>query len=159
MLTDITWKDYLIGVSITISIYYLFVGLRYFYPEIRNLLRSKGKPRESYGIYGRTDNEAMSEEDLQERTNSIEAFTDDDFAEVEHLIERIKTALAYSPADKVDKAELEHCFRLIFSEYPSIRNSALRLSINEFAAAECEKYGTASLSQEEVDELWQEAKA
>jgi len=33
------------------------------------------------------------------------------------------------------------------------------LSINEFASAECEKYGTASLSQEEVDELWQEAKA
>ncbi|QRY55572.1 hypothetical protein [Sphingobacterium siyangense] len=159
MLTDITWKDYLIGVSITISIYYLFVGLRYFYPEIRNLLGSKGKLREGDGIYGRTDNEAVLEEDVQERINAIEAFTDDDFAEVEHLIERIKLALAYSPADKVEKVELLHCFRLMFSEYPSIRNSSLRLSINELVAAECEKYGTATLSQEEVDELWQEAKA
>lgn len=159
MLTDITWKDYLIGVSITIIIYYLFVGLRYFYPEIRGLLGTKSKHRDGYGIYGRSDNADESDEGLQERINAIEAFTDDDFAEVEHLIERIKLALAYSPADKVDKAELQHCVRLMFREYPNIRNSSLRLSINELVAAECEKYGTASLSQEEVDELWQEAKA
>ncbi|THD32408.1 MAG: hypothetical protein DI588_07240 [Flavobacterium johnsoniae] len=159
MLTDITWKDYLIGVSISISIYYVFVGLRYFYPEIRGLLGTKSKVCDSHGIYGRTDSEQVEEEDLEARINSIEAFTDDDFAEVEHLIERIKQALAYSPADKVEKAELQHCLRLMFSDHPCIGNSSLRYSINELVATECEKYRTAALSQEEVDELWKEAQA
>lgn len=157
-MTDISWKDYMMVVAISAAIYYLFVGLRYFSPELKALVSPS---RGSGGTFGIPDRHAVEilpeEEEPQDRIASIETFTNDDLAEVEALIERLKQAISCSPADKVEKPELEHCLRLMFSEYPGIRNSPLRFSINELAATECEKYGTAPLSQDEVEMLWKEA--
>lgn len=157
MLTDISWKDYLTVAAISISLYYLFVGLRYFYPEIRGIFSPKGRTEARGGLLARPEQEMAADQGTQDEAVSIETYANDDFEQAEHLIERLKLAMACSPADKVEKVELEQCLRLMFRDYPSIRNSALRFSINELVASESEKNGTAPLGQEEVDELWQEA--
>ncbi len=45
MLKNISWTDYLIVVAIALAIYYLFVGVRYFSTEIKELLSGKRKLR------------------------------------------------------------------------------------------------------------------
>jgi len=43
MFTNISWTDYFITVTILLAIYYLFVGIRYYAGDIKDLLSGKRK--------------------------------------------------------------------------------------------------------------------
>jgi len=89
MLKNISWSDYIIAVAILLAIYYLFVGVRYFSAEIKDLLSGKRKPKLRTVS---SDNNGMSypgDEPDQQELVGFEKTTDDEFTEVEHLIERL----------------------------------------------------------------------
>jgi len=46
---------------------------------------------------------------------------------------------------------------MVLKEYPSVRYSPLRSSINELIVSECQKYGAVTLNEDEVELLWKEA--
>ncbi|MCH5688781.1 hypothetical protein LWM68_33710 [Niabella sp. W65] len=94
MLKNISWSDYIIAVAILLAIYYLFVGVRYFSAEIKDLLSGKRKPKLRTVS---SDNNGMSypgDEPDQQELVGFEKTTDDEFTEVEHLIERLKAVVA-----------------------------------------------------------------
>lgn len=41
MFTNISWQDYIMAVAATVTIYYIAVGLRYYRPELKELLSSR----------------------------------------------------------------------------------------------------------------------
>lgn len=159
MFTNISWSDYIIAVAILLTVYYLFVGVRYFSADLRDLLSGKRKLKFKAALpldTGEGDN-YPAEENYQKDATAFETSTDDDFAEVEHLIERLKNVIADAPHKKLIPQEFKQYLHLVLEEYPSVKSSPLRSSVNELIVSECEKHGAVTLSEEEVDMLWQEA--
>ncbi|MCH5684012.1 hypothetical protein LWM68_06870 [Niabella sp. W65] len=157
MLKNISWSDYIIAVAILLAIYYLFVGMKYFSGEIKDLLSRKRKLKFRAAVPN--DHAAYNpdnEESLQE-TSGFEKTTDDEFSEVEHLIERLKAVIADASRRKLIPQEFKQYLSMVLKEYPSVRYSPLRSSINELIVSECQKYGAVTLNEDEVELLWKEA--
>jgi hypothetical protein len=158
MLTNISWTDYIIAVAILLAAYYFFVVMRYFFADLKNLVSGKNNLRFMVGISYDTIGESIqrSEKNYNGESPALEPTTDDDFAEVEHLIERLKSVIADASGKKLIPQELKQYLHLVLQEYPNIKNSPFRTSINELVASECERYGTVTLSEDEVELLWKD---
>ncbi len=157
MLKNISWSDYIIAVAILLAIYYLFVGVKYFSAEIKDLLSGKRKPKLRTVS---SDNNGMSDlddEPGQQEMVGFEKTTDDEFTEVEHLIERLKAVVADASRRKLIPQEFKQYLSMVLKEYPSVRYSPIRSSVNELIVSECQKYGAVTLKEDEVELLWKEA--
>ncbi len=157
MLKNISWSDYFIAVAIALTLYYLFIGMRYFSVEIKDLLSGKRKLKlrtalpDLNGAYNTT-----VEEDDHE-PGGFEITTDNEFNEVEHLIERLRTVITDASRRKLIPQEFRQYLSMVLKEYPSVKYSPLRSSINELIVSECQKYGAVTLNEDEVELLWKEA--
>ena len=157
MLTNISWRDYFITVIILLAIYYFFVAIRYYSRDIKDLLSAKRKlnlkaalPCNSKGEYPSTIGGNIHSE------ASFEETTDKEFTEVEHLIERLKVLIGDASRRKMIPQEFKQYLSLVLKEYPSVKNCSLRASVNELIVSECEKYGTVTLTEDEVDLVWKD---
>ena len=159
MLTNISWTDYIVAVAILLAVYYFFVGIRYFFDDLKALFSGKSNLRFMVGISYDTVRESIqpSEKNYNGESPDFETTTDDDFAEVEHLIECLKSVIADASGKKLIPQKLKQYLSLVLQEYPNIKNSPFRTSINELIASECEKYGAVILSEDEVEYLWMDA--
>lgn len=159
MFTNISWTDYFIAVAILLTTYYLFVGLRYFSADLRELVSGKSNLKFMVGVSYDTVRESIQtpEKNYPGESPALETTTDDDFAEVEHLIGRLKNVIADASGRKLIPMEFKQYLHLVLQEYPNIKNSPLQSSINELIASECEKYGAVTLSEDEVELLWKDA--
>lgn len=160
MLTNISWTDYIIAVAILLAAYYFFVVMRYFFADLKDLVTGKRELKFRAVIPDDTDEiESIqpSEKNFNGASPAFETTTDDDFVEVEHLIERLKSVIADASGKKLIPQELKQYLHLVLQEYPNIKNSPFRNSINELVASECEKYGAVTLGEDEVEQLWTDA--
>lgn len=159
MFTNISWPDYFIVVAILLTTYYLFVGLRYFSADLKNLISGKKKLKFRAMRPHDTSGESIqtSEKNYPGENAALETTTDDDFVEVEHLIGRLKNVIADASGRKLIPLEFKQYLHLVLQEYPNIKKSPLQSSINELIASECEKYGAVTLSEDEVELLWKDA--
>jgi len=154
MFTNISWADYLTGTAVLSGIYYGYVGLRYYTADLKELLSGKRKfnvkaaPLHSYD----TDNAETGTPYPGE--TYTKASDDDEFAEVEHLIGRLNTVIADASKKEARPQEFKQYLHLVLNEYPNVKNSPLRSSVNELIVSECEKYGAVTLTEDEVDLLW-----
>ena len=158
MLTNISWTDYIIAVAILLTTYYFFVGMRYFSADLKDL--ATGKRKLKFGKKQIHNPEAKSllatEKTDYHPDADFEPETDEEMDEVEHLIDRLKSVIADASGKKLIPQELKQYLHLVLQEYPNIKNSPFRTSINELVASECEKYGTVTLSEDEVELLWKD---
>ncbi|MET6998680.1 hypothetical protein [Chitinophaga defluvii] len=154
MFTGISWTTYLSAVAILLVIYYLYVGVRYFSGDLKDLLAGKKKFKLRPAPPGDADDTPVSPFQPSENTLAFEEATDSDFQEVEELIGRLKDVIADASQRELIPQEFRQYLRMTLKEYPAIKNSPLRLSVNELIVSECEKYGTVTLSAEKVDEMW-----
>lgn len=152
MFNQISWTDYLLAVSILLAIYYLFVGVRYFSGNLK--ARLAGKRKLTLKASGFPQHEPFQNEASEDISVTTDEDTDDEFTEVEHLFEKVKAMIADALNQQLVKEEFKQYLRLVLKEFPSIKTSALRPSINELIVSECEKQGIAAFNEEEVDELW-----
>ncbi len=158
MFTNISWTGYLTVVAILLAVYYLYVGVRYFSSDLKTLFAERQKLKFKAVFLGNSKAKDLpaAEEDKADAP-LFEETTDDEFTEVEHLIERLKTVIADASRRKMILQEFKQYLRLVLKEYPTIRYSPLRSSINELIISECEKHGAVALNEAEVELLWKEA--
>lgn len=158
MFTNISWTDYFITVTILLAIYYLFVGIRFYAGGIKDLLSGKRKLNLKTALYYNSKSEYPSDAEGNIHPEaSFEETTDKEFTEVEHLIERLKELIADASRRKMIPQEFKQYLSLVLKEYPSVKNSSLRTSVNELIVSECEKYGTVTLTEDEVDLVWKDS--
>lgn len=158
MLTGISWNNYIFVVVSLSIVWYLFVGLRYYFEDIKDLVSGKRKLR-FRGLGGKSIPKSDSDFDYQksdEILNTPVEFetVDPVFNEVEDLTARFKNAITNAAQKKLVKSEFEDHLRFILKEHPLLANSPLRPSINEFIVSECEKQESVLLTHQEVDALW-----
>jgi hypothetical protein len=158
MLANISWTDYIIAVTVVSIIYYVFVGTRYFSQDLKELLSGKRKLNftpasgipASIGRLTDTDYYRPENPTLEENQN-------DEFAQIEDLIGRLKNIIADAAARKADPQEFRQYLQMVFKEYNNLKKSAFRSSINELVVSECEKYNAVAPNEDEVDLLWDDA--
>jgi len=159
MFTNISWTDYFVAVILLLAIYYFFVGVRFYSADFKNLFSGKRNPNFRTAQPHDTAGEGILSSE-ENHTNERPAFAittdDNDFAEVEHLIDRLKSVIADASGKNLIPQEFKQYLHLVLQEYPNIQNSPIRSSINELVASECEKYGAVSLSDDEVELLWKD---
>lgn len=157
MITNISWSDYLITVIILSAVYYLFAGLKYFSKDIIGVLSGKRKLRFKTSL---SDNKSQSHsrEEVQnhQENHGFEDTTNDEFASVETLIARLKMAIEESSQKRLIPQEFKKYLGNILKNYPSLRYSPLRSSVNELIISECQKYGRVIVSEDEIELLWKE---
>lgn len=152
MFTGITWTNYLSAVAMLLAIYYLYVGVRYFSSDLKDLLAGKKKLLPKRPLPAEQPQAVTTQE--PNNAAAFEDSSDDDFWEMEHLIARLKDVIAVASQRELIPQEFKQYLHMTLKEYPTIQYSPLRSSVNELIVSECEKYGTVTLREEEVDALW-----
>src|SRR5690606_42040853 len=121
MFTDISWTDYLTAVFLLLAIYYVYVGVRYYSGDLKDLLSGKRKlnfrasPADSPGGPSPL---FMDNKDRPAATAFGET-TDDDYTEVEHLIGRLKEVIADASQRQFIRQEFSNTRRLTLKKYPA----------------------------------------
>ena len=161
MFTNISWQDYIIAVAITLTVYYVIIGTRYYLPELKDLFSGKWKLK--FGI--QVARPEFDEDDLSMipslRDNEDYLFEpkgDDEFREVEELITRLKETIQNASKEDSILGDFKQSLLLLLIEYPTVKSSPFRSSVNEFIVSECEKYDYVTIAEADVDQLWNQAR-
>jgi hypothetical protein len=155
LLHQISWHQYLTVALLAAIIYYLFVILRFYRPELQNLQRhiSGDQPGEQLqALEYQPDEEAIKAAPVHVQTEEPyheEAITDTDI-----LAGKLKACIIKAADKPFAPAILIPQLKKILQEHQHI--AALeRPAINHLVVGECEKTGTALLTEEEVDQWWE----
>lgn len=155
MLRNISWSNYITTIVIGLAIYYLFVGIRYYSDEIKDILSGKKKLKLKPAL---PESDLPEDQQMQNENVSFEEIQENDFDEVEQLIEQLKAAIEHGASRKLIQEEFRMSLVMVLKQYPDIKYSPLRPSINELILNECNKFQIAALNEREVDLLWIEGK-
>ena len=145
MLSNISWGSYFTAIIILMAIWYGFLIYKYHLKDLQDLFHGKwkrpsgkGKPEVQPGLFS----------EYKESFSTLE--------DAEELYDKILGAFTESDARGISNAEFENYLRFILSEYPFVKQSALREKINSLAIAESAKYPELVLSSSKMDSLWEE---
>jgi hypothetical protein len=153
MLKNISWADYALVVVLLATSWYLFVGLRFYFSELKDLATGKKK------LPGRSFSQEHSNLDYLETHNGIpsslnETPTDQAFQDVEDMVGKLKNLVADALQRKLPKKEFMYYLSMVLNEFQTVKNSPFRSSICELVVSECDKLERIHLTQQEVDVLW-----
>lgn len=158
MFTNISWGNYIVVVVLLLASWYLFVGLRFYFDDIKEIVT--GKRKLQFHRLGNTNyQEPQSELHYQDSSQGIlpeatfEEF-DTTFQDVDALVERLKNFIADAAKRKLDKQEFIDYLRLVLTEYPNVKNSPFSSSVSELIVSECDKLKSVTLTQTEAEALW-----
>ena len=155
MFTNISWGNYTVVVVLLLVSWYLFIGLRFYFAEIKEIVEGKRK-LQFRGPIGES-NAASDYLDFESRTSESEsAASNTIFHEVDGLVKRLKNVISDATQNKLVKQEFEDSMRSALLAYPLLRDSPYRSSVDELIVSECEKQGSILLTQQEVEALWDE---
>jgi hypothetical protein len=158
MLQQITWHQYLTAILLLALIYYAVIILRYCRPEIQRLISQ---------LQGNTENNRQPDV-LQYQAEDDSPVQDvkhpapiDEYAEqqegineYDHLSGELKVCIARAADKPFAPAILIPQLKKILQIPREGIASTDRDAINELIVNECEKTGTALLTEDEVDQWW-----
>ncbi|MFV8342070.1 hypothetical protein [Flavobacterium sp. XS2P39] len=160
MFTNISWGNYTTVVVLVLLSWYLFIGLRFYFVELKDILT--GKQKFLFRSIGNKGNpEIPSNLDYQESPDIISSQSyveesDQTFQEIEILLKKMRNVVADAAQGKLLKQEFMDEVGQVLKEYPSIKNSSFRSSISEVIVSECDKLESIHLTEEEAEALWDE---
>ena len=160
MFTNISWGNYIVVIVLLLASWYLFVGLRFYFDDIKEIVT--GKRKLQFQRLGKTNyQEPQSELNYQnspEVTSTQSSFGEFDttFQDVDSLVERLKNVIADAAKRKFHKQEFLDYIKSILWEYPSVKDSPFRSSVSELIVSECDKLESITLTQTEAEGLWDE---
>lgn len=158
MFTNISWSNYIVVVVLLTASWYLFVGLRFYFNDIKEITAGKRKlqfPGLSKVQYQEFPSQ-LNEQDLPKSTSSESPSVEFDttFDDVDILVEQLNNSIADAAQKKLLKAEFIISLKSLMKEYPSIKNSPFSSSVSELIVSECEKLQYTILNQKEAEALW-----
>ncbi|KFF16577.1 hypothetical protein [Flavobacterium hydatis] len=158
MFTNISWGNYIVVVVLLVVSWYLFVGFRFYLEELKGITVGKRKlqfRRLGEPNYGDFQSE-LNDQDPPQMTFDQSSFGrfDATFEDVDSLVEELKNFITDAKKRKLAKQEVLDYIQLFFNQYPSVKDSAFRLAVNELIVTECEILDVIDITQAEVEGLW-----
>lgn len=157
LLQHISWASYFTCVSIVTFAYYLWIGARFYGGDLRSLVnRLSGRQTAANELPA-----ALQYQETEAKCPASPATVDNKNQQqqeipsaADHLTGRLKACIAIASEKPFAPAVLIPQIKKILQEHPELAKSNERPAINELIVNECEKTGTALLTEEEVDQWW-----
>ncbi len=158
MFTNISSTDYLVTVTISLAIYYLFIGIKYYSDELKEWLSGKRKLKLNLAMHINSGGKNIfyNEENNDQKNASFKEITEEEFEDVNRLIAAVKATITNASQKEMELQELKQNLHQVLKEYSSPGIYSIRSSINELISSECQKYGLVTLGEDEVDLLWKD---
>lgn len=152
MFTNISWATYIFVVILLLAVWYLAIGLKFYFHDLQNLLARRGNRNLELA-----QDESCSTSNSEFTFEQTEASdTDSLYHEVENLTMKLKETIADASSKNYHREEFIFLLQLTLKEYPHLKGSPYQVAINNLITSECEKYGSIHLSAEEQVMLWKE---
>lgn len=152
MFTNISWLEYITFVFVSLIIYYVIVGLKFYSYALRLMLLRHKKLLEGSQLQQLQPELFAS----PKKYTSVADDTDDPKVEIEKLTTEIKSIIKEAASQNYIKEEFILSLQILLREYLYLKNSPFFAGINNLIASECEKNGYIKLSAEERVMLWDE---
>lgn len=136
MFSLISWSQYCIVVAIVVVLYFMVIGFLYYKKDIVKLF-GRGENRESFAF------------SLVSNTTKT-----DPIAAVHELVSSLGELMRDATDKKQAQPELFYAMKQLVKNYPMINGSDFVNKINTYIQEELERYGTHTLSDEELVQLW-----
>ena len=136
MFSLISWGQYCIVVAIVITVYFIVIGFAYYKKDIMKLF-GRGENRESF-TFASVSNTEMT----------------DPTATVHELVSSLGELMRDAADKKQAQPELFYAMQQLVKNYPMINGTDFVPKINTYIQEELERYGTHTLSDEELVQLW-----
>ena len=159
MFTNISGGNYIVVVILLLASWYLFVGFRFYFDDLKEIISGKRK-LQFRGFENSNYQDPQSELKYQESPeaisdqNSLGEF-DTTFQDVDALVGRLKSFIADAAKKKLVKKEFTYYLQLLLREFPSVKNSPFNSSVSELIVSECDKLESITLTQKEAEALWE----
>lgn len=149
MFTNVSWSSYLAVMGILMIIWYLVVVLKFYSGDIKKILSGEKKLQ----LLFFKNNNKNDRETKPLSASFSESF--DTLEDAEELSLKIIQAAAESAQKNLSKVQFENYLRMVLEEYPFVKISSLRESINKLMVCESEKHPALVLTLSEADSLWE----
>jgi len=158
MLNQVSWTTYFEILIFLAAIYYLFVLFRYYSDEVHQLLQPGQTATSAHQTpdalrYEQPENIdypiAKTETQYPQDKQNLESHD-----ETDELISQLKQCIHTASGKPFAPAVLIPQVKKLFRDHPQLQHSPYRDAINELVVQECEKTGTALLTEDEVDQWW-----
>lgn len=149
MFTNISWSSYLTVAGILVIIWYLILILKFYSADLKKILSGEKKLK----IPSFKNNSQNTKEPKPISASFSESF--DNLDDAEQLATRITQAAQESAEKKLSKEQFQNYLSMVLEEYPYVKISSLRESINKLIVSESEKHPALLLTLSEADSLWE----
>lgn len=160
MFTNISWSSYGVAIGALAFVWYLFLGFKFYFVELKQFTSG----RRSGTKAALRDIKVNEPYLVTEDNSSVKLPMDAAFSEslstledAEKLTEILVNAIRESIERKKSKEELQNYLQMILCDFPLVKESSFRETVNELMVSECEKHPQMILTYAEVDGLWDEA--
>ena len=158
MFTNISWSNYIVVIVLFTAGWYVFIGLRFYFNDLREIATWKRK-LQFRGLQNENFQEPESQlnsQYLPQATSIDSPFEEFDttLEDVDALVDQLKIVIADAAKTKLSRQEFARHLKLVLAQYPLIKNSPLSSSVSELIVSECGKLEYAVLSQSEAEALW-----
>lgn len=149
MLSNISWMQFFTGMGSILVIYYLYVLVRYYPDKLKGLFAGKK---------GTEINPSFLQHNGSEPTADAQSSEEeyDEFKEIENLVSTLQDVIREGSENINEVGDFKKEIAVVLRRAYDLRESPYRPSINELIKSECSKYRTFTLSEREVDALWDE---
>lgn len=157
MLTNISWSNYIIAVTVLTTCWYIFLGFRYYQTEFKHVL--SGRKQIRLPVLGNKKlksnfSTVIKEDDSNSNFSGSFEESVSTLEDAEELSKRLLTAVNEHSQSNRSKEEFTNYVKLILTDYPFVKNSSLRKIISNKLVLESEKHPQIVLSYIEADALW-----
>jgi hypothetical protein len=136
MLSNVSWSEYLIGTGLLLAAYYLFVILKYYRQELKEIVSGKFTKRKQP--------EYFPEDFMQENS----------FDELEMVVNDLRYTILEKAGTGADKQILLDQLKIRLANYKGLDTPAYRAAINNYIMQHAKEICGAVFSEEELNEGW-----
>ena len=149
---------YIVVVALLLVAWYLFIGLRYYSDDLKDLFLHREKPDTIPGRRQAATALAFTEEDhnYSETHLPVNHYPDDPLDQVEELSLKLREAVAESASKNYSKEEFISLLRRKVKGFPELIGSPFKETIHDLILSECEKQGFIRLMAVELEIIWEE---
>ncbi|WP_448635375.1 hypothetical protein [Pedobacter panaciterrae] len=152
MLEAITWKEYLVAVTLFVIGYYLIISLLFFRKEMSVTITEKLRPQAENNKDAGKD---IEEEQLEEKWLGEEKLSEENlFDELEEIVTDIRHNILEKAGKEADKDMLLLQLKSRVANYNGLGQPAYRVALNNFIIHHAESICGIVYSKDELDNAW-----
>ena len=163
MYIDSPWTTYAAVLSLLTLGYYIFIGYKFYRQDLRSAFSGKQnrpvkkiqRPAPSISVMPEEQIEQLEvEQEVEQEATEASLPDEETYQKVMALTSHLRDAIEEANQKQYNKTDLAVLLQMLLKDYSYLKDTPFRVSVNNQIEAECAKYGSMLLSEDEIEELW-----